>query len=391
MAKKTKNDNEEVVAQPAVASTQNPYQNDPEVRQDASGDMIFTANPSARAQMGATTDSAETKVAPLSGLSKLYKTSATAFSNAETAKKAYDQAYTDLGDAYKAIADIMKPKDRTAEQKRMRNVALAQAIGQGIAAIFGAAYAGKRGGRVVMPEDFASKSLAKAEELREKGLLEEREYAKLMSDLRLNKANAKVKKLGGDYATAKADYDRALAAIAEFEKMQHQREYQQQQAKDNREFQANEAQKTRNHAITLENLKNSNTSKGVFAGQSDAMISLSSQFIPKMEYKQVTKTDDEGNRYTEYVEVPITSYNKETYESALRGAQQLYANAKTMWGEDVAKKALEDGSLANIQSHLKSQGRDWQWIQQEFANKTPQVILSFFSQLNQAPKKQNNG
>ena len=398
MANKTKKDNKKAVSQPAVGPAQEFYQDDPNVKQDASGDWIFTAPPATTTQEGTTNNSVETRTTPSSGLSKLYDTATTAFSNAETARKAYDQAYTDLGDAYKAVADLMKPKDRTAERKRLRNAALAQAIGQGISAIFGAAYTGKKGGRVVMPEDFASKTLAKAEELREKGLIEEREFAKLMGDLRMSEADAKVKKLGNDYATAKADYDRAKAAIAEFEKMRHQqefqqqqakdnREFQQQQAKDNREFQANEAQKTRNHAITLENLKNSNTSKGVFVGQSDAMIALSSQFMPKTKYQQVSRTDARGERYTEWVEVPITSYDKENYEAALRGAQQLYASAKGLWGDAVAKKALEDGSLANIKSHLKAAGRDWQWITQQFAGRTPQEIISFFNSLSQTTNR----
>ena len=439
MAKKTKKDNEEVVAQP-VASTQNPYQNDPEVKQEASGDMIFTANPSARSRMAdegddditftgegesdadtpsiiptttnkveddkedygdeqdpvlggakATPDTKVTTTQPKKG--SLYDIEATAVSNAAGAKSRYDAAYDALKDEYKAMADLLKPKDRTEEQKRLRNVALAQAIGQGLAAIFGGIYANsKKGrGRIVLPEDFASKTLAKAEELREKGLLDEQNYKKLLGDLRLRTADLELKRSGEDYAAAQGEINRARQAIQSYEQEQRNRDFQREQSKSNQDFQREQAKQSHQRAIALENLKNNNTSKGVFAGQSDAMISLSSQFMPKTGYKQVTKTDDEGNRYTEYVEVPITSYDKETYESALRGAQQLYANAKTMWGEDVAKKALEDGSLANIQSHLKSQGRDWQWIQQKYANKTPQVILGFFSQLNQAPKKQNNG
>ena len=447
MAKKTKKDNEEVVAQPAVASTQNPYQNDPEVKQDASGDMIYTANPRMTdegddditftgegesdadtpsviptttnkveddkedygdeqdLELGGAKEVPSTNVTPTQPKKgSLYDIEATAVSNAAGAKSRYDAAYDALKDEYKAMADLLKPKDRTEEQKRLRNVALAQAIGQGLAAIFGGIYANsKKGrGRIVLPEDFASKTLAKAEELREKGLLDEQNYKKLLGDLRLRTADLELKRSGEDYAAAQGEINRARQAIQNYEQEQRNRDFQREQtasnqnfqreqSKSNQEFQREQAQQSHQRAIALENLKNNNTSKGVFAGQSDAMISLSSQFMPKTGYKQVTKTDDEGNRYTEYVEVPITSYDKETYESALRGAQQLYANAKTMWGEDVAKKALEDGSLANIQSHLKSQGRDWQWIQQKYANKTPQVILGFFSQLNQAPKKQNNG
>ena len=379
MAKKTKKDGEEVVTQPAVDSAQEFYKNDPEVKQDASGDMIFTANPSARAQMGATTDSVETKAAPLSGLSKLYETSATAFSNAETARKAYDQAYTDLGDAYKAIADIMKPKDRTAEQKRMRNVALAQAIGQGIAAIFGAAYAGKRGGRVVMPEDFASKSLAKAEELREKGLLEEREYAKLMSDLRLNEANAKVKKLGGDYATVKADYDRAQAAIAEYEKMQHQQEFQQQQAKENREFQQQqakdnresqtaEAEKTRQYNLQIRQQDALEKAKGIFAGVDDATISMTMGFLPKTRSEARKRTDEYGTTQYYYETVPAQSWTEEEYKSALNQARAYINGIKGYIGDANVQELAKSNSLVEIDellknlSQSKNQKYDWNYV-----------------------------
>lgn len=448
MAKTIKKDNEEVVAQPAATLTQNPYKYDPEVKQDASGDNVFVENLPARSRMTdvgdddisftgygeneaevdsnytykpvkeeeddggdeqgigvlpeyggkeGTTETASTQ--PKS--SSLYDIEATAVSNAAGAKRRYDAAYDALKDEYKAMADLLKPKDRTEEQKRLRNAALAQAIGQGLAAIFGGIYANsKKGrGRVVMPEDFASKTLAKAEELREKGLLEEQNYKKLLGNLKLRGADLELKRSGEDYAAAQGEINRARQAIQNYEQEQRNRSFQKELAKENREFQAGEAKINREHQITmsdknyqqaiaLENLKNSNTSKGVFVGQSDAMIALSSQFMPKTGYKQVTKTDEDGNRYTEYVEVPITSYNKENYEAALRGAQQLYANAKALWGENVAKKALEDGSLTNIQSHLKSEGRDWQWITQNFAGRTPQAILDFFRDLNKAPKKE---
>ena len=404
MAKKTKKDNEEVVAQP-VASTQNPYQNDPEVKQEASGDMIFTANPSARSRMAdegddditftgegesdadtpsiiptttnkveddkedygdeqdpvlggakATPDTKVTTTQPKKG--SLYDIEATAVSNAAGAKSRYDAAYDALKDEYKAMADLLKPKDRTEEQKRLRNVALAQAIGQGLAAIFGGIYANsKKGrGRIVLPEDFASKTLAKAEELREKGLLDEQNYKKLLGDLRLRTADLELKRSGEDYAAAQGEINRARQAIQSYEQEQRNRDFQREQSKSNQDFQREQtasnqnfqreqAKQSHQRNIQLKNMDTQIKNNGVFAGVDDETISVAKAFLPKTRSEARRVTDEDGTTQHYYESVPIQSWTDEEYRSALNQAKML----KSRLGTDY-------NTLASL---LRAKGKTW--------------------------------
>ena len=404
MAKKTKKDNEEVVAQP-VASTQNPYQNDPEVKQEASGDMIFTANPSARSRMAdegddditftgegesdadtpsiiptttnkveddkedygdeqdpvlggakATPDTKVTTTQPKKG--SLYDIEATAVSNAAGAKSRYDAAYDALKDEYKAMADLLKPKDRTEEQKRLRNVALAQAIGQGLAAIFGGIYANsKKGrGRIVLPEDFASKTLAKAEELREKGLLDEQNYKKLLGDLRLRTADLELKRSGEDYAAAQGEINRARQAIQSYEQEQRNRDFQREQSKSNQDFQREQtasnqnfqreqAKQSHQRNIQLKNMDTQIKNNGVFAGVDDETISVAKAFLPKTRSEARKVTNEDGTTQHYYESVPIQSWTDEEYRSALNQAKML----KSRLGTDY-------NTLASL---LREKGKTW--------------------------------
>ena len=422
MAKKTKKDNEEVVAQPAVASTQNPYQNDPEVKQDASGDMIFTANPRMTdegddditftgegendtdtpsiiptttnkvvdneedygdeqdLELGGAKEVPSTNVTPTQPKKgSLYDIEATAVSNAAGAKSRYDAAYDALKDEYKAMADLLKPKDRTEEQKRLRNVALAQALGQGLSAIFGGIYANsKKGrGRIVMPEDFASKTLAKAEELREKGLLDEQNYRKLLGDLRLRTADLELKRSGEDYAAAQGEINRARQAIQSYEQEQRNRnfqreqsksnqDFQREQSKSNQDFQREQAKQSHQRNIQLKNMDTQIKNNGVFAGVDDETISVAKAFLPKTRSEARRVTDEAGTTQYYYESVPIQSWTDEEYRSALNQAKMLKSRLGTDYNTlvsllrakgktwDSVKNALDDNyTVAEIIAYLK--------------------------------------
>lgn len=422
MAKKTKKDNEEVVAQPAVASTQNPYQNDPEVKQDASGDMIFTANPRMTdegddditftgegendtdapsiiptttnkvvdneedygdeqdPELGGAKEVPSTNVTPTQPKKgSLYDIEATAVSNAAGAKSRYDAAYDALKDEYKAMADLLKPKDRTEEQKRLRNVALAQALGQGLSAIFGGIYANsKKGrGRIVMPEDFASKTLAKAEELREKGLLDEQNYRKLLGDLRLRTADLELKRSGEDYAAAQGEINRARQAIQSYEQEQRNRDFQREQSKSNQDFQREQtasnqnfqreqAKQSHQRNIQLKNMDTQIKNNGVFAGVDDETISVAKAFLPKTRSEARRVTDEDGTTQYYYESVPIQSWTDEEYRSALNQAKMLKSRLGTDYDTiasllrakgktwDSVKNAMDDNyTVAEIIAYLK--------------------------------------
>lgn len=422
MAKKTKKDNEEVVAQPAVASTQNPYQNDPEVKQDASGDMIFTANPRMTDEgddditftgegesdadtpsviptttnkveddkedygdeqdlvLGgakATPDTKVTTAQPKKG--SLYDIEATAVSNAAGAKSRYDAAYDALKDEYKAMADLLKPKDRTEEQKRLRNVALAQAIGQGLAAIFGGIYANsKKGrGRIVLPEDFASKTLAKAEELREKGLLDEQNYKKLLGDLRLRTADLELKRSGEDYAAAQGEINRARQAIQEYERGVRQA----QEKADERLWRSNENKLDRESRKDIATQKSTSSSTSTdsskpgsgtttayeeYGAADKNMRKLISKFLPSETVRTTTSPDDLGNPQVSTTRTSINDWSDRQVKKAIIDARSYIKSVSDVIGVDNAKTLLDNDSLTYVQDMLDSNDLTWESIKPLF-------------------------
>lgn len=369
----------------AAASTSQDalYANDPDMHKDENGDWVYEGS-----KQSTTLNGDENKATEPTYLSKLLSTKSEAVNNATTAKTAYDNAYNELGDAYKAIAETMKPKDRTEEQKRLRNVALAQAIGQGLSAIFGGIYANSKKGRgkIVMPEDFASKTLAKAEELREKGLLEEKEFSKILSDMNLRKAELNAKKASEDYTAKKVAADKAQAAIADYLKELDTRaykssesqkdrdaadkratsaqEFQAAQTKSSQAHQAAENEKARQHQMVIKNLELQAKRDGVFAGADGDTISMAAAFLPTTRREKREKLNENGDKIYYYEQVPIQSWEEDEYKSALYQANM----AKTILGPEYAKKLNQSGRLNEIHKLLKAKGKSWQQVKKALDN-----------------------
>ena len=339
-------------------------------------------------------------------LSKLYDLESTAFSRASEAKRAYDDSLNQVGDAYTAIADMMKPKDREPEQKRVRNAALAQALGQGLSAIFGGIYANSKKGRgkIVQPQDFASQALAKAEELREKGLLEEQAYKRLLGDIRLRGAELTAKKAGEDYAAKKATADKAQAAIADYLKELDTRTYKSSEAQKDRdaadkratsaqEFQAGEAEKTRQFNLQLKQIEQDQKANGVFAGVDDATISMTMGFLPKTRSEARKRTDKSGTIEYYYETVPAQSWTEEEYKSALNQARAYINGIKGKIGDANVQELAKSNSLVEIDELLKvlsqseNQKYDWNYVANLLNNGVrANEIASFLS-----AKSKNNG
>lgn len=403
MAKKTKKDNEEVVAQPAVTPTQSLYQNDPEVRQDASGDDVFVENKSARSRMADVGDDDVTIVGddpddftiPTPNLDKpkaqSTTTSATpqqasdddpylkylngelsgATARTKAAQVNYDEAYKAVGSELGAVADLLKPKDREPERKRIRNVAMGQAIGQALAAIFGGAYANNKKtgyGKIVLPEDFASKTLSRAEELREKGLLEDKEYRRLLSNMNLRKAELGLQRATGDLTNAQAnerfvqkligDYHQqtrklageAAAREARATENANERTWRADQYKLNRESQERIA-KVRANATTAA-AKNGGRNTNFDADNiTDDEWLLINELLPTSETRNETTVDDTDRRTNKTVSTKKESWTKDEYASALNQSKVL----KSKLGDKYPRviEALQEGySLEEILTRL---------------------------------------
>lgn len=259
----------------------------------------------------------------------------------KTAQGNYNEAYKAVGSELGAVADLLKPKDREPERKRIRNVAMGQAIGQALAAIFGGAYANNKKtgyGKIVLPEDFASKTLSRAEELREKGLLEDKEYRRLLSDMNLRKAELGLQRATGELTNARAnerfvqkligDYNqqtRKLAGEAADREARaaenaNERTWRADQYRLNRESQERIA-KVRADA-TKAAAKGRNTNFDVDNITDDEWL-LIGELLPKSDTRNKISVDDTGRRTNETVSTKKESWTKDEYTSALTQAKMF--------------------------------------------------------------------
>lgn len=283
----------------------------------------------------------------------------------------YDKAYEAVGSELGAVADLLKPKDREPERKRIRNVAMGQAIGQALAAIFGGAYANNKKtgyGKIVLPEDFASKTLSRAEELREKGLLEDKEHRRLLSDMNLRKAELDVKRATGDLTNAQAnerfvqkligDYNQqtrklageAAAREATATENANERTWRADQYRLNRESQERIA-KVRADA-TRAAAKNGSRNTNFDADNiTDDEWLLINELLPTSETRNETTVDDTDRRTNKTVSTKKESWTKDEYASALNQSKAL----KSKLGDKYPRviEALQEGySLEEVLSVL---------------------------------------
>lgn len=348
------------------------YKNDPNVKQNASGEFIY--NPTQ------TTTTEENKIPQESSTNKESEDPYLKYLNSElsgatartkAAKGNYDKAYEAVGGELGAVAKLLKPKGREPERKRIRNVAMGQAIGQALAAIFGGAYANNKKtgyGKIVLPEDFASKTLSRAEELREKGLLEDKEYRRLLSDMNLRKAELDVKRATGDLTNAQAnerfvqkligDYNQqtrklageAAAREARATENAIERTWRADQYRLNRESQERIA-KVRADA-TKAAAKNGGRNTNFDADNiTDDEWLLIKELLPTSETRNETTVDGTDRSTNKTVSIKKESWTKDEYASALNQSKAL----KSRLGDKYPRviEALQEGySLEEILTYL---------------------------------------
>lgn len=371
MAKKIKKDNEEVVAQPAATPTR-----------DASGDFVFVENLPARSRMTdvgdddvtVTGDDPDNFEIPTPYLEKPKVQSTTTYTppqqtnvvtegeqtsdddlylrylNSElrgatartkTAQGNYDKAYEAVGSELGAVAKLLKPKEREPERKRIRNVAMGQAIGQALAAIFGGAYANNKKtgyGKIVLPEDFASKTLSRAEELREKGLLEDKEYRRLLSDMNLRKAELGLQRATGELTNARANERFVQKLIGDYHQQTRKlageaaaREATAQENATDREWRGTQNALNRESNERIAKLR-ADATRAAAKGRNinfdvdnitDDEWLLIGEMLPKSETRNKTAVDDTGRRTNETVSTKKESWSKDEYASTLTQARMF--------------------------------------------------------------------
>lgn len=317
------------------------YKNDPNVKQDGTGEFIYnptqatTTEENKIPQESSTNKESEDPV-----LKGLYATLGSATAKTKSAQSAYDKAYENVGTEFGAVANLLEPKDREPERKRIRNVAMGQAIGQALAAIFGGAYANNKKtgyGKIVLPEDFASKTLSRAEELREKGLLEDKEYRRLLSDMNLRKAELGLQRATGELTNAQANERFVQKLIGDYHQQTRKlageaaaREATATENAKKRTWESEENAKNRNNNITVANIRakaardaGGGSGKGPFdlSKIPDDEVLLLNEFLQKTDTRTKTSVDDTGRRTNETVSTKKESWSKDEYASALNQAR----------------------------------------------------------------------
>lgn len=342
------------------------YKNDPNVKQNAAGEFIY--NPTQ------TTTTEENKIPQESSTNKesdddpylRYLNSELSGTTArtKTAQGNYDKAYEAAGSELGAVAALLEPKDREPERKRIRNVAMGQAIGQALAAIFGSAYANNKKtgyGKIVLPEDFASKTLSRAEELREKGLLEDKEYRRLLSDMNLRKAELGLQRATGELTNARAnerfvqkligDYHQQTRKLAgEAAENASKRTWQAEQYKLNRESQELIARIRADATKAAAKNGGRNTNFDADNITDDEWL-LINEMLPTSDTRIKNTVDDTGRSTNETTSTKKESWTKDEYASALIQSKAL----KSRLGDKYPRviEALQEGySLEEILSRL---------------------------------------
>lgn len=97
----------------------------------------------------------------------------------------YREKVAQRGSARMALAEMMRPEDKSKRERSLRRIALGQAVGEIIGGLFGFGIAQRNSSPVVVPESQATKTQARLQKLQEQGLADRDEYRKLLANLKM--------------------------------------------------------------------------------------------------------------------------------------------------------------------------------------------------------------
>lgn len=254
--------------------------------------------------------------------------------------------YDENRNARLALAEqLMKPKDRTPEYKRQRNVALGQAIGQALGAIFSGAISsggiGKMGyGHVALPDDLASKSYANALKQKELGLQEQQEYDKLLYGITadLNDDGLKLAEQRYKDTVARENLNARLNATAEANRQKM--EFDAEQARLNRESNERMARARVNASVQAAQERAAASGKG----GNKKLSPLEAMFLPATEIKKTTNEYDE----TTTTESKPTRYSYKDISAAKQKAEEIRRSLKKAF----PNQTFEDEDIAYVQAYF---------------------------------------
>lgn len=265
------------------------------------------------------------------------------------AKKNWRKVYEETGDVMAGF--VPKPVDTTGEQKRLRRAAIAQALGELVGTIGQGIVAFGRGGEgyVTAPLGMYNNTVQQLQKLKDQGLSDQKDYATMMSRLRMQQAQGRV-----DAAKEEVDrYDQERMAydkiIADYERRLREKEIDAEKAQKEREFRASENDKNRENRINAARISAENRGNKEVSPTKDLTEEENRILYTMLPKERFVKTiDNEGRE--RIVTQPYSKYPDE----------QLRAYASVA---KVLKKAgATENYVAELAGLLQSKGKDWELV-----------------------------
>lgn len=241
----------------------------------------------------------------------------------QTATQNRDRAARRWRDSYEKTGDVMrsfvpKPKDTGDEQRRLKRIALGQAIGQ----LVGALGAGVVGATTegwtpaASPAGLYNPAAARLQQLREQEDRDIRDYNNLMAKIQQSLA-------GGDQVVAQQELKSATDDVADLERLLAQIEIARERNEAlssrqdaNNEFKAGENQANRENQRVIAGIRASKN--GDVGGMTDNATRILGYLLP--EEKKVTRTAGDKTTTTSQ---PYQSYNKQLVNAMSVVAKKL--------------------------------------------------------------------
>lgn len=264
----------------------------------------------------------------------------------DIAKKNWRKAYEETGNVMAGF--VPKPKDNTYEEKRLRRVAIAQALGELVGTIGQGIVATGRGGEgyVTAPLGMYNNTMQQLQKLKDQGIADEKEYANLMANLRMQNANrdlAMRQKEHEDAAAERQAYDKMLLG---YDQRLREKEMDAEKAQKEREFRASENEKDRENRINAARIRVENGGNKKDSPTKDLTEDENRILYTMLPKERFVKTiDNEGRE-----RIAIQPYSKYPDE-------QLRAYASVA---KVLKKAgATEKFVADLADLLQAKGKDW--------------------------------
>lgn len=255
----------------------------------------------------------------------------------DEAGRRWRQAYNETGDVMAGF--LPKPKDTTDDQKRLRRVAIAQALGELVGKIGEGIAAFGRGGEgyVTAPLGLYNNTMSRLQQLQDQGVADSKAYDQMMAKIRMGRAEDRLaleKELYKTAADEVQEYNRDLRIL---EAAANREQGAAQRQEDRQRFQADQKQKDRDLRDRIS--QRSAAARAAKQGKKDGQYA---DFVYAMAPKGVTTTRTDKLGMT-------TTSTREGIEPSIRKA--LTSIAEKLSAKGVGLDSISELAEKYIQIH----------------------------------------